>query len=65
MFEEIYTAYAPQNDITFIMRDTFRIIDKATHDGELCSTSVIGWYYGEPNEENTQYYKGKLIATYE
>ena len=42
---EIYTAYAPNNDITFIMRDTYHF------NGELESTAVIGWYYGEPDEE--------------
>jgi hypothetical protein len=55
---EIYTAYAPNNDITFIMRDTYNLT------GELESTAVIGWYYGEPNEENTRNYVGDLVAYY-
>ena len=55
---EIYTAYAPNNDITFIMRDTYHF------NGELESTAVIGWYYGEPVEENTRQFIGDLVAYY-
>lgn len=55
---EIYTAYAPNNDITFIMRDTYHF------NGELESTAVIGWYYGEPDEENTRQFIGDLVAYY-
>lgn len=53
---EIYTVYAPSADITFIMRDTFSLT------GDLESTGVIGWYYGEPNEEDTRQYAGVLTA---
>ena len=55
---EIYTAYAPHNDITFIMKDT--------HDenGEPLTTEVVGWYYGEPNENNTRDFIGDLVAEY-
>ena len=55
---EIYTAYAPNNDITFIMRDTYHF------NGELESTAVIGWYYGEPDDENTRQFIGDLVAYY-
>lgn len=55
---EVYTAYAAENDITFIMRDTFDML------GDPESTAVIGWYYGEPNEESTRQYAGDLIAYY-
>ena len=55
---EIYTAYAPNNDITFIMRDTYHF------NGELESTAVIGWYYGEPDEESTRKFIGDLVAYY-
>lgn len=55
--KEIYTVYAPNDDITFIMCDT-------TEDGETGSTEVVGWYYGEPNDEATATFTGKLKATY-
>lgn len=58
MKKTIYTAYAEKNDITFIMEDL------ETDSGELIQTSVVGWYYGEPNDENTSYYIGKITASY-
>lgn len=58
MKKTIYTAYAEQNDITFIMEDL------ETDSGELIQTSVMGWYYGPSTEENTAYYIGKTTATY-
>ena len=65
MFDEIYTTYAPDTGITFIMKDTYEMMDQATLDGKLVSTAVIGWYYGAPTEENTRMFAGSLIATYE
>lgn len=57
MTEELYTAYAPNCDMTFIMRDVY--------DGETPkSTEVVGWYYGEPNDEATECFIGKLKAKY-
>lgn len=53
MDKTIYTAYAAEADITFIMED----------DGN--TTSVVGWYYGEPDAEATEHFKGKLTAHYE
>lgn len=57
MREEIYTAYAPANDMTFIMKDTY-------NGEEITRTEVIGWYYGEPNDEATEQFKGDLVAEY-
>ena len=57
MKEEIFATYAADSDITFIMRDI-------TENGEPRSTEVVGWYYGEPTEENTAFYIGKLKAEY-
>lgn len=56
---EIYTAYAPDADITFIMRDTFNLVGD-----DLESTAVIGFYYGKPDEETTNEFIGKTIAYY-
>lgn len=49
----IYTAYSKDADITFIMEDK----DKTTR--------VAGFYYGEPDDEDTKMYYGKLIAEIE
>jgi hypothetical protein len=58
MRKEIYTTYAPAADMTFIMEDTFNA------DNECTGTECVGWYYGEPTDDNTEYYKGKLKAEY-
>lgn len=50
---KIYTAYSSEADITFIMEDTEH------------TSSVVGFYYGEPNEEATKRYRGKLVAKFE
>lgn len=58
MNEEIYTAYSAEADITFIMKDTL------DENGHPYRTEVIGFYYGEPDEENTRIFMGDLIAEY-
>ena len=58
MLEQIYTAYAEKNDITFIMKDTL------DENGTPYTTEVVGWYYGEPTKEDTRQYIGDLIAHY-
>lgn len=50
---KIYTLYSQEGDITFIMEDTSK------------TTSVVGFYYGEPDDEATQIYKGQLTAHFE
>jgi len=46
----IYTVYAKEDDITFIMEDTDNTI------------SVKGFYFGEPDEKATKEFTGKLTA---
>lgn len=58
MKKEIETAYAPANDITFIMEYI------ETDDGEPIQSSVVGWYYGEPDDESTKHFYGKTTGTY-
>lgn len=58
MKKTIETAYAENADITFIMEYI------ETDNGEPVQTAVIGWYYGEPNEESTRQFAGDLIAYY-
>lgn len=50
---KIITAYAEDNDMTFILEETDRY------------TAVVGFYYGCPNERDTQEYYGKIIANYD
>jgi hypothetical protein len=50
---EVYTLYSQEGDITFIMEDKDN------------TTSVVGFYYGEPDEEATKLYRGKLSAHFE
>ena len=57
--KKVYGVYANTADITYIMKDTFV-------DGELKSTEVIGFVYGN-EEENTEVlnqFSGKLKAEF-
>lgn len=56
--KEIYTVYSPEGDMTFIMEDIYDA------DGEPLSAECVGWYHGEPDDESTQYFIGKLKAEY-
>lgn len=55
---EIQTAYSKEADMTFILKET------TDADGDPISTEVIGFYYGEPNEQDTRNYLGHLKAEY-
>lgn len=56
--KEIYTTYAPDSDMTFIMEDAF---DK---NGDLISTEVKGFYFGEELEDYTKRFNGNLKAKF-
>lgn len=56
--KKLESCYSPSYDITFIMEETYK-------DGEIISSEVKGFYYGEPDEEATEYFNGKLKAEYE
>ena len=58
MKEKIYTTYAPDTDITFIMKETE--VNRTTK-----TVEVIGFYYGEPDGVNTKQYINNLKATFE
>ena len=47
----IYTVYAEKDDMTFIMQQ---------NDQEI---KVTGFYFGPPNEQDTEIYKNDLKAT--
>ena len=56
--KKLESCYSPSYDITFIMEETYK-------DGEIISSEVKGFYYGEPDEESTEYFNGKLKAEYD
>lgn len=53
----IYTVYAEKDDMTFIMSE------ECKHNKRI--VSVIGWYYGEPNEDNTELFMNDLTAEFD
>ena len=55
----IVEYYSPKGDITFLMEETW--------DGETPVESVVvGFYYGEPNEDCTKHYAHRgVIAKYD
>lgn len=55
---KINTTYSASDDMTFILEEVY---DK---DGNPVSTECVGFYYGEPNEIDTNSYYGKLRADY-
>lgn len=55
----VYTAYSKEVDMTTIFREVTR-----RSNNTLVSTEVIGFYFGEPNEEDTAIFMGSLKATY-
>lgn len=57
MNKHIYTVYAKQDDMTFIMEE---------HDEGIGPVSIecVGWYFGEPDEDATESFIGKLKAEY-
>lgn len=50
MKETIYTTYAPSDDKTFVMKDTWN------DEGDLLKTECVGWYCGEEDEALTKRY---------
>lgn len=52
-------VYAKNDDMTFIVVDE---IDDST--GEVLSTAVTGFYFGEPDDEATETFDGKPKAVY-
>ena len=58
-YKKIYTAFDGGLDMTFIIEDTINT------DGKVASTEVIGFYFGNPDDECTKIYAGKLKAEFE
>jgi hypothetical protein len=55
--QQKYGIYQVNYDITFIIIDTYK-------DEEIISSECVGWYHGEPSEEDNEFFTGKLKATY-
>lgn len=58
MKKELWGAYSSTADITFVLEETYN------ENGDLISTECKGFYYGEPSEEDNEYFNGKLKAEY-
>lgn len=58
MKKEIYGVYSNEADMTFILEDVY------DDDGEILSTECVGFYHGEPNDEDNAYFTGKLKAEF-
>jgi hypothetical protein len=57
-YEEIWTIH--EGDITVIFKSIYRDSDK----NELLSTEITGFYFGTPNDKDTELFNGKLKAEY-
>lgn len=55
----IYTAYCETTDTTIIFEDVQNI-----ETGDILSTEVKGFYFGEPKDEANKQYYGKLKAEF-
>lgn len=55
----ISVHYCEKDDMTFIMQDSYN------ENGVLIKQAVIGWYYGQPEENLTKRYTCDLVAEYE
>lgn len=55
---EIYAAYSPEYDMTFIVKET-------TTDNNKIYVEVTGFYCGEPNDDCTRIFDGKRVAELE
>lgn len=58
MKTEITDTYAPDTDMTFILREI------SDENGDPISTEVIGFYYGKPSDDLTKEFAGKLKANF-
>lgn len=55
----IHGEYSDTADITFILEEKINLTNN-----EYISTEVVGFYYGQPDLENTKRYIGKIKAEY-
>lgn len=60
VYEKIWTAYSRDTDTTTIFLS--KCLDENFE--EVISVEVVGFYFGEPNEQDTESYNGEIKATY-
>ena len=57
MREKIYEVYAENDEITFIMKDTYK-------NDNIISVELVGFYFGEPDEAMTEKFINKIKAIF-
>ena len=57
---EVFGAYNVDHDLTTIFKDTYRRANDT-----IVSTEVIGFYFGAPCEDDTEYHMGDLKVMYD
>lgn len=55
---KIITEYSASGDMTFILKEEYNA------EGDPLSTEVVGFYFGKPNEKDTEHFTGKLKAEF-
>ena len=64
MHKCIKTTYSSEMDMTFILEETYKKVDKVDGEYTLISREVKGFYHGEPDKELTIKYYGELKTKY-
>lgn len=59
-YEKVWTSYSKDTDVTTIFLS--KCLDKECM--EVKTVEVIGFYFGEPNDVDTETFKGELKAEY-
>ena len=57
MVTKLRTVHAKEDDMTFIMEEKY--VNES-----LFSTEVVGFYYGEPDDYTTNFYRGDRLARF-
>lgn len=60
VYEKVWTAYSREADLTTILKSKY--LDK--EHTETISTEIVGFYWGTPNDEDTEKYTGVVRDEY-
>lgn len=60
VIKQYLSEYLPDSDKTVIWELRFD-----GSNGDLLTESLVGWYFGTPNNDDTKFYIGNLTATWE
>jgi len=62
---EYYATYVEEVDCTIVWQYMYFGDDTAADNHEPIQTAIVGWYHGEPNDNDTKHYSNStVIATY-